>query len=191
MADDAASAFGDSYREGEGHANQSDSGQGDKQESSGISTLGLIGIVIAGLALLLGLLGYGSVSLINGVATAIGATESVDMRIIAETDRNPALDRESPDAVGEYTVDGQTHQIGLGGGEVGEVIEGHFPALPVDWLRFHDEPMTMSSSFWCIVIGLVCFGLLAVPIWLGRSGRKDMAAAAHAPPPGGSSMPRE
>ncbi|MCR3719856.1 MULTISPECIES: hypothetical protein [Prauserella salsuginis group] len=155
----------------------------DEQKSSQISTLGFIGIAIAGVALLLGLFGYGSVNLINGVATAAGLTKSVDVRVISELEWTSAQDRKSPNAVGEYTVEGRTHQVGLGGGEVGDVIEGHFPALPIDWVGFPDEPMTGWGPFWSIVVGLVCFAFLVLPFILARgsSAQPQVSSAPRDP----------
>ncbi|GAA1207116.1 hypothetical protein [Prauserella alba] len=179
MADDPTRG-GDEHR-----AEAAPQTEGNETGSSQMSTLGFIGATVAGVALLLGLLGYGGVSLVNGVATAAGLTKSVDVRVISELEWTSAQDRESPNAVGEYTVDGRTHQVGLGGGEVGEVIEGHFPALPIGWVGFPEEPMTGWEPFWSIVIGLVCFAFLVLPfiLALGSSPQPQAPSAPQDPSP--------
>ncbi|MBB3049172.1 hypothetical protein FHS23_000167 [Prauserella isguenensis] len=161
----------------------------DEHKSSAMSTLGFIGIAIAGLALLLGLLGYGSVAMINGVGMATGLSEEIEVHIIGESDwrahRHSSI---TSKFVGEYTVDGRTHQVGVSSGEVGDVIEGNLPPLPIEWLGFHYDEPTTDTNWWepylYILAGVVCFGLFAVPIWLGRADRKDMAAAAQDSAPG-------
>lgn len=132
----------------------------------GLSKPGLVGMAIGGIALLVGLFGYGALNLFNGIAMATGLTEQAEVRIIGEDRWNDRMDRESPNDVGEYTLDGRTHQVALEEGEVGDVAQGSFPALPVDWLGFPDAPMTGSAPTMSIVAGLACFGLLAVPAWL-------------------------
>lgn len=166
---------------------------GDENTSSAMSTLGFIGIAVAGLALLLGLLGYGSVAMINGVGMATGLSEEIEVHLVGESDwrahRHSSITERF---IGEYTIDGRTHQVGVSSGEVGDVIEGNLPPLPVEWLGFHYDEPTTDTNWWepylYIFIGLVCYGLLALPIWLGRSNRKDMAAAAQEPSPGNPSM---
>lgn len=132
----------------------------------GLSKPGLVGMAIGGIALLVGLFGYGALNLFNGIAMATGLTEQAEVRIIGEERWNDRMDRESPNDVGEYTLDGRTHQVALEEGEVGDVAQGSFPALPVDWLGFPDAPMTGSAPTMSIVAGLACFGVLAVPAWL-------------------------
>lgn len=165
----------------------------DEQKSKEIPTLGIIGIAVAGLALLLGLLGYGSVAMINGVGMATGLSEEIEVHLVRESDwRSSRQGSITERFVGEYTIDGRTHQVGVSSGEVGDVIEGNLPPLPVEWLGFHYDEPTTDTNWWepylYIFIGLVCYGLLAVPIWLGRSNRQDMAAAAQDPPSGDPSM---
>lgn len=168
----------------------------DEEKSSKISTLGVVGIVIASLALVVGMLGYGSVALINGVAMATGLSEDVEVRIVGESDwrshRNSSVTER---LIGEFTLDGRTHQVGVSSGEVGDVIEGQLPALPIDWLGFHDtEPMT-DSNWWTpylyILAGVVCFGLLVAPVWLALSEGKGPPSAAQGPPSPDSSMRSE
>ncbi|MCP2253028.1 hypothetical protein LY13_001772 [Prauserella aidingensis] len=165
----------------------------DEQKSKEIPTLGIIGIVIAAIALLLGLLGYGSVAMINGVGMATGLSEEIEVHLVRESDwRSSRQGSITSKFVGEYTIDGRTHQVGVSSGEVGDVIDGNLPPLPVEWLGFHYDEPTTDTNWWepylYIFIGLVCYGLLAVPIWLGRSERKELAAAAQDPPSGDPSM---
>ncbi|GAA1244017.1 hypothetical protein GCM10009676_32150 [Prauserella halophila] len=166
---------------------------GDEEKSSVMSKLGIAGIVVASLALLLGLLGYGSVALINGVAMATGLSQDVEVRIVGESDWKSRRQTSITEKyIGEYTLDGRAHQVGVASGEVGDVIEGQLPALPIDWLGFHDTEPTTDSNWWVpylyILAGVVCFGLLVGPIWLAQSEGQGPPSAAQGPPAGNPSM---
>src|SRR5690606_34269456 len=153
-----------------------------------MSTLGVVGIILGMLALVVGLFGYGGVNLVNGVASAFGLGDEVAVTVTDETEWN----KRNPHLFGEYTIDGETHSMALSSGEVGEVLDGTMPVLPVSWLGIDDEPLTGWDPFWLLVISAVCFGLLAVPIWLVASTSSERPAAtqgstASRNPPGAQS----
>ncbi|KID32495.1 hypothetical protein HQ32_00364 [Prauserella sp. Am3] len=144
-----------------------------EEKGSSMSTLGVVGIILGMLALVVGLFGYGGVNLVNGVASAFGLGDEVAVTVTDETEWN----KRNPHLFGEYTIDGETHSMALSSGEVGEVLDGTMPVLPVSWLGIDDEPLTGWDPFWLLVISAVCFGLLAVPIWLVASSSSERPAA--------------
>ncbi|MFC4001573.1 hypothetical protein ACFS2C_00550 [Prauserella oleivorans] len=130
-------------------------------DQSAGSTFGFIAIVVAALAAVVGLIGYGLLSVVNGAAAVLGIGERVDIHVIR--DQGPS--RHSPELVGEYTVDGQAHEIGMSDVNVGDVVEGWLGPLP--WLNFGD-PIVGGESWLHIGIGLLCIGILVVPALLMR-----------------------
>ncbi|SFQ63249.1 hypothetical protein SAMN05421810_11150 [Amycolatopsis arida] len=131
-------------------------------------TVGLVAIVVAGVALVGAVFGYGVLSLVNGTATALGLGEPVSIRVVAEH----GFRRRSSDATGEYVRNGEIHRTGLGGGTEGEVVDAQF--APIEWFGFDEPIISWWEPLLRIGVGVFCVGMVVGGVaWAIRSGRRN------------------